>query len=140
MPSNEEKINEFLKSVGSQAQLAQTAGMALPNMQAIVAHMGVNFGVILDQNTFIICQSGIAYLPRANIAPLYRRLLALNLVMGGPYFGLVEQTNVISLQITRNVEGLDFVEFKWMLDQWAGIYWRYVPTLIQEFQLPLQPS
>jgi hypothetical protein len=137
MPNPEENINQYLKSMGFSTSLAPAEGM--PNVRfAVVSHMGVNMAIVLD-GPFVYPTVNLGYVPKMNVAPLLRRMLNLNAVMGGPQF-FVREDDSIGMQVARQVEGLDFVEFKSMLDSLGAAYWQNGAGLVQQFQIPAQPS
>lgn len=103
-----------------------------------ITHMNLNMAIGLD-GLYVHTMLGLGNLPKQHVAPLLRRLLVLNGSMGGPYFNVDDNTNSLALTLTRQQEGLDLSEFKWMLDQVSSNYWQYAAGLIQEFQIPQQP-
>ncbi len=73
----------------------------------------------------------IMKLPQDNFLPLYRRLLELNAGAVGCYFAI--RNNLVVLLATREVTGLDYAEFKTIVDAiryWSD-YWDEI--LMQEF-------
>lgn len=138
MSSNEEKINEFLKQMGFSASLGDVLGF--PGKAAAVNHMGVHVNVYLFSIGILAIFVSFGYVPKVNVAPFFRRLLALNDQLVGPAFSIVEADNTVRLKNSRLMEGLDFSEFKDMLDGVAQLSWQYGTNLVQEFQLPQQPG
>ncbi len=116
MSSDEEKINEFLKQMGFSAQLGLMSGA--PDVKITTAnHMGVNLFVYIDpRSESVTVFVAFAYLPKVHVAPFLRRLLALNEQLIGPAFCIREDDNTVRLKSSRLMEGLDFSEFKAMLD------------------------
>jgi hypothetical protein len=101
-------------------------------------HAGLAIELYLDQDQWIAIEIPIGYLPKANVAPLFRRLLVLSTVMGGVFFCIGDNDNIVRLKITRGIDGLEVIELRWMLDQLSSRYFQYAPTLVQEFQLPME--
>ena len=122
--------------MGVAIQLAPM-GSNPPMDGANVNHMGVNVLVLVDQ-AYVTAISDVGYLPQAGLAALFRRLLALNLMMN-PKIGIVEN-NVIRMTLMLPFDGLSQTQFRWMLDALGSAYWQFVAPLIQEFQLPTQPA
>jgi hypothetical protein len=142
MSPNEEKLSNFLKSLGYSAQLDEAPPPNPPGLKTVFAqHMGVNVSIWLDRDLILIITIVFGFLPKANTAPLMRRCLALNAKLIGVCIALAEGANP-SLQLNgcRFMEGLDFVEFKALLDHSAMVYWQHVTPLINEFQIPMQPA
>lgn len=137
MSNPEDTVNQFLKSMGFSVQLTPLEGF--PSVKfAVISHMGLNMVIFLD-GPFIYPVVNLGYIPKANVAPLFRRMLTLNGQMGGPCF-FVRDDNSIALQVARQVEGIDLVEFRLMMDSLGTNYWQHAQHLIQEFQIPAQPS
>jgi hypothetical protein len=134
MSAHEDKLNEFLKSMGFAAPLAPWP--EVPGAKVVVCnHMGLNLIVALEQDALIYVQDHCGYLPKVNTAPFYRRLLTLNASFIGAYFCVFEADDALVLRTSRLVDGLDFVEFKAMLDTLGALHWQYMPSLAQEFQI-----
>ena len=140
MATHEDKVNDFIKQIGATTELAVQPGDPPTVKVAQVDHMGLRIQVGVDNEALLTFDVAFGYVPKTNIAPLFRRLLALNGTIAHVAFGLFEKQNILKLQTSRSLEGLDFVEFKSLLDAVGQIYWQYVPGLIQEFQLPQQPT
>lgn len=80
-------------------------------------------------------------LPRENVLPLFRRLLALNLeTTGAAAFALDESTNYVYLILQRPAEGLDFGEFRAAIESVADTAERQRATLAADFGASLVPS
>ena len=138
MSSNEVKIVEFLRTMGYTVQLLADTGTA-DLKYADIVHMGVNIRILKDREIFVAAQAGLGFVPKQNVAPFFRRLLELHSVMGGPYFA-IGSNNWLNFNMCRQLDGLELVEFRVMLDTLATNYWQRVAGLIQEFQVPQQPS
>ena len=137
MPSHADRINEFLGSMGFGVRLAERPPDPPTLTFATVNHMGLNLDVWKDRELFLNVTLVFGFVPKAAIAPLFRRMLELQGMMGGPYFVLM-QNNVLAFQMSRRLEGIDLVEFKTILDTVASNYWQHVVPTIQQFQVPQQ--
>jgi hypothetical protein len=138
MATPEERVNEFLKSMGFSATLGPAGPPNPPGLAfAQVIHMGCNVTVWKDRDFFLTVEVAFAYVPKTSVAPFLRRLLEMQAIMGGAYFA-IEPSGLLKLSMTRMIEGLDLVEFKNMLDQVASNWWQRVAPLVSEFQLPTQ--
>jgi hypothetical protein len=137
MPGHADKINEFLGSMGFGVRLAERPPNPSTLTVATVNHMGLNLEVWKDREFFLNVSGAFGFVPKAAIAPLFRRMLELQAVMGGPYFALLAG-NVLALQMTRPLDGLELVEFRAILDSVASNYWQHVVPMIQQFQIPQQ--
>ena len=138
---HEKKINKYLESMGFPGRLEQANEPGLVGVVklTLVEHTGINITVALDRDQFVSCSAGLGGLPTANIAPLMRRLLVLNGLMGGPRFSITEgpPTQVILSEV-RKPDGLDLVEFRAILDSVSAAYYQHALPIVQEFQiLPL---
>jgi hypothetical protein len=138
MHAFEDTINQYLNAIGIViirpfADLPETNPVV---RFAVITHLNIITTIILDDQMVHLTNT-VGYLPKQNIAPLFRRLLNLNSTMSGPFFSVGD--DVLSLQIRRQQEGLDLIEFKWMLDQTGTMYWQFAAGLVQEFQIPQQP-
>lgn len=138
MSTHEEKINEFLKSMGFSSQLVHTPPNPAELIGATVNHMGVPITVWKDREVFVMAYIHFGFVPKVSVAPFFRRLLELQGDMGGYYFSITRLEGGLLLQYARQLEGLDFIEFKTMLDGLGGHYWQRVVPLVQEFQIPQQ--
>lgn len=138
MSNPEATINQYLKTMGVviTQPFADLPGTNPVARFTLITHLNIITVIILD-DLMIHLTITVGYLPKQNIAPLFRRLLNLNDTMSGPFFSVGD--DVLSLQIRRQQESLDLTEFKWMLDQMGGMYQQNAVGLIQEFQLPQQP-
>ncbi len=136
MAKNEEQLTDFLKSCGYAVQFADVAGFSDIRF-ARVDHMGITLGVALIKDEVLVVETGFAYVPRQNVAPLFRRLLAHNRSMTVVKFALREQDGSLSLKADRPIAGLDASELKAILDHVGTYYWRHIPGLVEEFQLPV---
>jgi hypothetical protein len=131
--AHEEKIHQFLQSMGFPAQLAPWPGA--PTLKvATVSYAGLQINVVLAQDTFIFNQIGLGFVPEANVTPFYRRLLTLNTILGGPFFAIYDDNGVV-LRVLRIMERVDLVEFRWMFDILASTYWQHGLRLREEFQI-----
>jgi hypothetical protein len=140
MATFEERINEFLKSMGFPSVGLTSNPPDPPQLKTVtVNHMGCPVHISDDNEYFLVMIIAFAYLPRVNVAPFFRRLLELQGLMGGPCFTF-QPDGLLKLQMCRQLEGLDFVEFKVMLDHLVGTYYQRVMPLVNEFQLPTQPA
>jgi hypothetical protein len=140
MATFEERINEFLRSMGFASAVLASAPADPPQLKTVaVNHMGCTVYISDDNEYFLLMMIAFAYLPKVNVAPFFRRLLELQGVLGGPCFTF-QPDGLLKLQVCRPLEGLDFVEFKVMLDHLVGTYYQRVMPLVNEFQLPTQPA
>lgn len=139
MDAIEDTINQYLKTLGVTINQpfndVQGSNPVIRLTQ--INYMNIKMGIVV-YGQIISPIILLGWLPKQNIAPLYRRLLNLNGVMGGSFF-YIDVTGGITLALMRSPEGLDVSEFKWMLDQLGGMYWQHAATLVQEFQILLQP-
>jgi hypothetical protein len=138
MATHEEKVHEFLKAMGYVVQLMNYPPNPPALKNALINHMGVPVSVFKDREIFVWVAVSIGFVPKVNVAPFFRRLLEMQATMGGPYFS-INPDNSIGFQVCRQLEGLDLVEFRSMLDSLGSMYWQRVAQLVQEFQLPQQP-
>jgi hypothetical protein len=112
----------------------------------VTTHMGVSLGLIIELGTnpqpyeILQINFSIGYIPKSNIAPLFRTLLARSAGMSGAFFYLNETTNLIGYKVQRYLSGIDFEEFKQMMDLMASLYWPVVNPIIQQFQISQQPT
>lgn len=138
-----DKIDGFLKNMGFAAELALASGegSSLWQVPGGVTHNGVLMTVALDAQTqSLFVQVGFGFVPKANIAPLLRRLLALNVTLIEGTFCLNEATNMLVLQLSRRAEHLEFADFKAILDGMAAKHFQVTVPLVQEFQIPQTAS
>ena len=140
LTTHQQAINQFLKTVGIQNQLADLPGMAAPYAYTDSIYMGIPIRVVLDQDKYVYANMCLGYVPKMNVAPLYRRLLTLSAMTIGIYFCINDMDNAILLRSSRIVEGLDANEFKAMIDSICAWFLQFGPNLITEFQIPPQPS
>lgn len=138
MPSHEDKVNEFLSSMGFGVRLAERPPNPPYLTVASVNHMGLLLEVWKDRELFLSVSVGFGFVPKAAVAPLFRRMLELQSMMAGPFFALHPGQNVLFFQVTRSLDGLELIEFKTILDTVASCYWQHVLPLIQQFQIPQQ--
>ena len=138
MPNHEDKINEFLRSMGLEVRLAAKPPNPPTLTVASVNHMGLVVEVYKDRELFLIASIAFGFVPKAAVAPLFRRMLELNLMMAGPCFALNPADQILSLQLTRSLDGLELIEFRTILDTVASCYWQHVTPMIQQFQIPQQ--
>jgi hypothetical protein len=137
--SNEEKVAQFLKSLAVTATPFRDLP-GVPGVRGVIGtHMGLQVDIQVHQDNLLIAQLIIGYVPKANVAPLYRRLLALNTIFVGVYFCIFDN-NTIVLRTSRNLEGLDLFEFKLLLDGLCSNYFQHVMSVVQTFQVPSQPA
>jgi hypothetical protein len=148
MSSPEETINQFLQTMGLSGRLTAIPS-AVPGVSiktASVNHLNVPLTLVLEENdanpgnAFFRIDVAISFFPKVNVAPFLRRLLILQSGMGGVFFFMNEANNVIGMRVGRFYQGLDFTEFQQMVNQFVTTYWQRIPGLVQEFQLPQQPS
>lgn len=138
--SNEEKVTQFLKSLAIPAAPFHDLP-GVPGVRGTLGtHMGLQVDVQVHQDRLLIAQLIIGYVPKTNVAPLYRRLLTLNALFIGVYFCIFDNKNTIVLRTSRNLEGLDLTEFKLLLDGLCSNYFQHVMNMAQTFQIPSQPT
>jgi hypothetical protein len=143
--SSEQTINEYLQKMGS-SPVAQWTTSQNPQGTTVFSgeaiHMGVRLWLMIEEggvNEFLAISVPIGFVPKTNVAPLFRMLLAQSTGMSGAYFCLVEASNLLMYRTARNLKGLDFVEFKDLVDVMAQLWWTVANPIIQQFQLPAQP-
>jgi hypothetical protein len=149
MYSAEQKINEYLETMGlslsEQWQDLPSPAPGVSMKSGNVIHMGVTLQLIVEVGTnpppyeFLSIACGVSFVPRTNVAPLFRTLLSRSASMGGAFFYLDEGSNSIWYKSARYLPGLDLAEFKQMMDHMATLYWPIVNPIIQQFQLPMEP-
>jgi hypothetical protein len=136
-----DKINKYLQSLGFLEQMDSGGTWAPGSAGVNLLHSGVSIMVhYWYEAGILVMDIGIAYMPRTNVAPFMRRLLELNGGMSAGFFFGVDAADLVMFRGMRYGEGLDLSEFKQMLDGGAQTYYTFAPALIQEFQLPLQPT
>lgn len=135
----EETVNQYLQkmNITIAKPFSDVPGTNPVHRFTLIKHLNLNIGIAIISDQYIYPFASLGYVPKQNIAPLLRRLLNLNSKMGGPYF-YIDDAGGIQLSIMRKQEGLDYSEFKWMLDQLGGMFWQFAAGIIQEFQLPQQ--
>lgn len=136
--SSEETISQFLKSLGAPA--TPFNALSWGGRGTVATYMGLQVDIQIHQNSLLLAQLVVGYVPKMNVAPLLRHLLTLNSVTVGVYFCIIENVNAIVLKTSRSIEGLDFVEFKQTLDVLCSIFLQHAQNLVQTFQIPLQPG
>lgn len=139
MANQVENISQYLKSLGLNSLLEDVPGVN-DFKRVVINYVGVNMTVDLhlagipSLNMYLF----FAYIPKINIAPVFRKLLNLNNLLFAKLF-IDENINAIGMKFQRPLEGLDFVEFKWMLDSLGAAFHQHAIPLVNEFQLPQQP-
>jgi hypothetical protein len=141
--SAKDKIDGFLKNMGFTAALAPTSmgGATLWQVPGGVTHNAIPMAVALEGQTgTLFVQVAFGFVPKANVAPLFRRLLALNLTLIEGAFCLNEVTNALVVQVSRRAEHLEFADFKAILDGLAAKHYQIAAPLVHEFQIPQTAS
>ncbi|MBN1525335.1 MAG: YbjN domain-containing protein [Spirochaetales bacterium] len=73
----------------------------------------------------------IMKLPQENFLPLYRRLLDLNSTAVGVYFAI--RKNLVMLLATREINGMDYAEFRLLVDEVRYFSDHWDDILMKEF-------
>lgn len=135
--SNQEIVSQFLKS--SNIQASAFSPWSNDVVASTVSNVGLQVSLQIHFDNLLIGQLVIAFLPKANVAPILRHLLEENAKLIGLYYCvLTESNNAICLRFSRRMEGLDALELKLLLDNLCSTYWQTAQKLPETFQLPLR--
>jgi hypothetical protein len=137
--SNEATISQYFQGLGiPAAPFSPMPGLNGVN-GTIATHMGLQIDVQIHHGQLLLAQLVIGYVPQTNVAPLFRQLLVSNSMMIGVYFCLLDN-NAILLRTSRNVEGLDQIELKMLLDNLCSNTFQHGLNVKNTFQLPALPG
>ena len=145
MSSPEQTINEYLKRM-ELSLVAQWATSQTPQGSTMFSGQVIHMGLLLYINVDVGVQEyfavsvPIGYVPKTNVAPLFRTLLVQSTGMSGAFFCLLEPTNLLAYRTARTLKGMDFVEFKHLVDLMAQLWWAVANPIVQQFQIPAQPA
>lgn len=115
MSAQEQMINSYLQNLGVPGQLQ--ALPANPTLKLVaISYSSVNMAVILVQDAVLFLEAGLGYAPKQTLLPFYRRILVANSNLINASFCLKENDNNVVIRSSRQVIGLDFQEFKAMVD------------------------
>lgn len=137
--SNETTISQYFQSLGIPA----TPFSPMPDFNGvnttIATHMGLQIDVQIHHGQILLAQIVIGYVPQANVAPLLRQLLESNSLMIGVYFCILANNGIV-LRTSRNVEGLDQIELKMLLDNLCSNTFQHGLNVKNTFQLLALPG
>lgn len=139
MSDAKDTIQGYLQSISPNAVLQQSPGSNPPMWAAGLNHAGINMGLFLAGNSVHLI-AGFGYVPRANVAPLYRQMLEFNLNSTGVFFAVKGDDNQLAIVCSRSAEGLDLQEFTWMLNQMAATFFQMAVPIAQKFQVSQTPT
>lgn len=130
----DERIKTFLTNMGLSFS---PQFIYMPNTQevryVIVKHFGIN--VILTLSSLSISTTiNISYYPDKADTPFFRQLLTLSSITLPAKFGINQSTNQVQITASRNLDGLEPVELRHMLDSVCNTYLHHWTKLIQESQ------
>ena len=121
-----------------------TPDASQPNLKSFeVSHLGLNLrlAVLEDPSrlNLVWMAANFGYLPKQGIAALYRGMLS-DTGANGAFFKIDENLNLLTYMLACKLGDIDPTQLLIMLDAFCRAYWQWVPKLIQEFQIPQQPS
>lgn len=121
------KVNDFLKR-GGWGELDGHNASLLRKGNASIAVVAV------PEQDYLLISSPVITLPEANLLPLFRKLLTLNLTeTQDAAFALNEEAGTIDLQIKRPLLNLDYGEFERAVSTLAEMADRYNDELAGDF-------
>lgn len=128
----ESMVTQFLRNLGLNAVFQVVNPMC---KYALLNYCGLNLVIQMDQNQFIQFNAGIGFVPKANLVALYRRLLELNSTSINWWFAIEPTQDNVQIRSSRPIQGIDFAEFKAILDVLVGAFFQQGAPIQQQFQL-----
>jgi hypothetical protein len=108
--------------------------------QWVVTHNGVpDINVMLD-NDWVILSTPCKYLPKTNLAPLYRQMLLLNNRMLGSHLAIQDNDNMILLKSTCLATYCDTQRLLELLNLHTACYYQLVVPMQQQFPPSQMPT
>lgn len=144
MSDTQQNIEQYLSKMGLNLTVPWESAVNPQGTTMIssqVTYMGLIVWLHLSvaANTHLALTVPMGYVPRTNVAPLYRALLVQSTSMAGAYFCIFEP-NVLAYRTARDVSGMDADEFRKILDNMVQVWMNVATPIIHQFQVPAQPQ
>ncbi len=137
MSDNREKLAELLNLAAIDANLVP--GGTPDSHLTVVTVRGVKIVVLLIENTVHLVVNW-GYLPKDNLAPLFRRFLATNYNLNNGGICLNDQGRQLAWKNSHPMSGLTAEELSAMLDMAAVTYYQILTPLVTEFGIPQEAA